>query len=210
VSGTEDLSMRLVELIQANVEREKNSQRLFDLHWRRVVSYFRGKGFSQEESKDLTQDTFLRVFKSIDSFRRDSSFEWWLKGIAESIYKNEIRKRRTEKRDGIEQPIDAPVSDGERPQSPVETLASSEPGPLEKAVDREQVGALRAGLQNLPEKMRQCCMLRYVQDLKYQEIADLMQLSIETVKAHLFQGRKRLATMLGATQRAGKKGEGAT
>jgi RNA polymerase sigma-70 factor (ECF subfamily) len=210
VSGTESLSMRLVELVQANVEREENSQRLFDLHLKRVGSYFRGKGFSPEECKDLTQDTFLRVFKSIDSFRRDSSFEWWLKGIAESIYKNEIRKRRTEKRDGIEQPIDAPVSNSEGPQSSAETLASSEPGPLEQVVDREQVGALRAALQDLPEKMRQCCMLRYVQDLKYQEIADLMQLSIETVKAHLFQGRKRLASMLGATQRAGKKGEDAT
>ncbi len=203
--------MRLVELIQANVEREKNSQRLFELHWSRIVSYFRGKGFSQEESKDYTQDTFLRVFKAIDSFRRDSTFEWWLKGIAESIYKNALRSRKAEKRDGIEQSIDAPVSGDERSSSPAESLPSPVPHPLEEAVKRQQTAALRAALNDLPDQMRRCCILRYVRGLKYQEIADLMQISIETVKAHLFQGRKRLASILGTTKETGRKnGEDAT
>jgi RNA polymerase sigma-70 factor, ECF subfamily len=202
----EESSLRLVELIQVNVERDRNFQRLFDLHWRRVFSYFSRKGFSQEESKDLTQETFFRVFKGLDGFRGDSSFEWWLKGIAESTYKNEIRKRRTEKRKGIEQSIDAPVTNGTRSQSPKETLASPEPGSLEEVVDREQVKALRAALQELPPQMRQCCILRYLKGLKYQEIAEVMQISIETVKAHLFQGRKRLASMLGTTKGTGKKG----
>jgi RNA polymerase sigma factor (sigma-70 family) len=203
LSKPDDPSLRLVELIQANVDREKNSERLFDIHWPSVVSYFRRQGFSQEESKDLTQDTFLRVFKGIDSFRRDSSFEWWLRGIAESTYKNEIRKRRAEKRDGIEQSIDAPVANGE---GPVETLASPVPDSLAEAVKRQQVAALRAALAGLPEQMRRCCMLRYVNGLKYHEIAELMQISIETVKAHLFQGRKRLASMLGTAEKAGRKG----
>jgi RNA polymerase sigma-70 factor (ECF subfamily) len=201
----EETSLRLVELIQANVDREKNSRLLFELHWPRIVYYFRRKGFSQEESKELTQDTFLRVFKAIDSFRRESTFGWWLKGIADSAYKNEIRRRKTEKRDGIEQSIDAPGAD-ERSLSPVETLASPAPGPLEEAVDREQVRALRAALKELPPQMRECCILRYVKGLKYQEIAELMQISIETVKAHLFQGRKRLASILGTPAEAGKKG----
>ncbi|MFL6260314.1 MAG: RNA polymerase sigma factor [Thermoanaerobaculia bacterium] len=206
MSKPDDPSLRLVELIQANVDREKNSERLFDMHWPRVVSYFRRQGFSQEESKDLTQDTFLRVFKGIDSFRRDSSFEWWLRGIAESTYKNEIRKRRAEKRDGIEQSIDAPVVNGEGSPSPADTLASPISDSLSEAVKRQQVAALRAALAELPEQMRRCCMMRYVNGLKYHEIAELMGISIETVKAHLFQGRKRLASMLGTPENVGKKG----
>ncbi|MFL6231916.1 MAG: RNA polymerase sigma factor [Thermoanaerobaculia bacterium] len=206
MSKPDDPSLRLVELIQANVDREKSSERLFDMHWPRVVSYFRRQGFSQEESKDLTQDTFLRVFKGIDSFRRDSSFEWWLRGIAESTYKNEIRKRRAEKRDGIEQSIDAPVVNGEGSPSPAETLASPVSDSLSEAVKRQQVAALRAALAELPEQMRRCCMMRYVNGLKYHEIAELMRISNETVKAHLFQGRKRLASIVGATEKAGKKG----
>lgn len=206
LSKPEDPSLRLVELIQTNTDREKNSRELFDLHWSRVVSYFRRQGFSQEESKDLTQDTFLRVFKSIDSFRRESSFEWWLRGITESIYKNEIRRRRAEKRDGVEQSIDARVSADERSPSPMENLASPVPDPLEETVKRQQVDALRAALAGLPEQMRRCCMLRYVNGLKYHEIAGLMQISIETVKAHLFQGRKRLASMFGTPMGARTKG----
>jgi RNA polymerase sigma-70 factor, ECF subfamily len=199
-------SRRLVELIQAGIDREENFRRLFDMHYWRVVSYFSRQGFSKEESKDLTQETFLRVLKGIDGFRGDSSFEWWLRGIGESIYKNELRRRKAEKRDGIEQSIDGPVSRDERSPSLLETLVSPESDPLEGADKRQQVAALRTALAGLPEQMRRCCMLRYVDGLKYQEIADLMQISIETVKAHLFQGRKRLASMLGTPEKAGKKG----
>jgi len=199
-------SMRLVELIQAGVERERNFQRLFDMHWSRVVSYFGRQGFAKEDSKELTQETFLRVLKSMDGFRGDSSFEWWLKGIAESIYKNELRRRKAEKRDGVEQSIDAPGMDAESPLSLAETLASPFSDPLEDAVKRQRVTSLRAALAELPEQMQRCCILRYVHGLKYQEIAGLMQISIETVKAHLFQGRRRLASMLGTPrEKAGKK-----
>jgi RNA polymerase sigma factor (sigma-70 family) len=187
--------MRLVKLIQANVEREKNSQRLFELYWPQIISYFRRRGFSQEKSKDLTQETFLWVYKRIDGFRRDSSFEWWLKGIAESIYKNEFRRRKAEKRDGIEQSLDAPASGDERSPSPMENLFSPVASPLAVAEESQQL-ALRAALDELPPQMRRCCILRYRKGLKYQEIADLMQISIETVKAHLFQGRKRLGARL--------------
>jgi RNA polymerase sigma-70 factor (ECF subfamily) len=196
--------MRLVEEIQAGVERERNFQRLFDMHWSRVVSYFRWKGFSEDKSEDLTQDTFLRVFKGIDSFRRESTFEWWLLEAAKSTFKNELRRKTAEKRDGVEQSLDIPISNESSP-SLIETLVSPAPGALEGAMNREQVTALRAALNNLPPQMRQCCILRYVKGLKYQEIADLMQISIETVKAHLFQGRKRLASMLGTTEEAAKK-----
>lgn len=203
----EELSLRLVELIQANVEREKNLQRLFNLHWHKTFSFFRRKGFSDEEGKDLTQDVFLRVFKAIDRFRRDSSFEWWLKGIAESSFKNELRRRRAEKRDGIEQSLDVPTSD-ENSSSLGESLRSSTLSALDEAMAREQVIALRAALKELPDQMRLCCVLRYEKGYKYQEISDLMKISIETVKAHLFQGRKRLTAKLRDLKKAAGKKSG--
>ena len=64
-------------------------------------------------------------------------------------------------------------------------------------IKRERSARLRSALQELPPQMRTCCVLRYVRGLKYQEIATVMKISIETVKAHLHQARKRLIEKLG-------------
>jgi RNA polymerase sigma-70 factor (ECF subfamily) len=193
---SEDPVLRLVEQIQAGIEREENCRRLFEMHRQRVCSYFVRKGFNAEESRDLTQDVFLRVFKGIDSFRRESRFEWWMFEIADSVYKNELRRKGADKRDGIEQSLDAPVSE-ESPSAPKPSLASPEPSPEEEVARREQMDRVRSALLELPPQMRSCCILRYEKGLKYHEIATVMNISIETVKAHLHQARKRLISMLG-------------
>ena len=192
----EDDPIKLIEEIQAGIGVEENSGKLFKRFRGRVVSFFRNKGFSHEESSDLTQDVFLRVFKGIASFRHESRFEKWLWEIANHVYFNEIRRRRTEKRYGFEQSLDATV-EGEEGAGPGPTIVDPEPNPEEEVVRGEQLGRLRAALEELPVQMRRCCLLRYAQGLKYQEIADVMKISIETVKAHLHQARKRLTALLG-------------
>ena len=69
---------------------------------------------------------------------------------------------------------------------------------MPQVIKGEQLAAFRAALQELPDQMRRCCLLRYEKGLKYQEIAVVMKISIETVKAHLHQARKRLAARLEA------------
>lgn len=192
----DDPILRLVEEIQAGIRVDENSSRLFELHRPRVQAHFIRKGFTTEESKDLTQDTFLRVFKAIDTFRRESRFEWWLFEVADSVYKNELRRRSADKRDGIEQSLDVPVSD-ETPAGPGMILATPEPNPEEVVSLGEQLARIRSALQELPPQMRLCCVLRYERGLKYNEIAKVMNISIETVKAHLHQARKRLIAKLG-------------
>jgi RNA polymerase sigma-70 factor (ECF subfamily) len=193
---SDDPILLLVEQIQKGIRREENSRLLFDIHRPRVFSYFARKGFSPEENQDLTQETFLRVFNAIDSFRRESRFEWWMFEIADSVYKNELRRRKANKRDGIEQSLDVPVS-AEAPAGPGLVLAAGDPSPEEEAVRRERLARVRSALRDLPPQMRLCCVLRYERGLKYQEIATVMNISIETVKAHLHQARKKLIAMLG-------------
>ena len=195
--GPEDPSLELVRLIQQGIDREENFRRLFERHRPRVQNFFRKKGFSQQEIADLTQDVFLRVFKSIDTFRGDSTFEWWLKEVADSVYKNELRRRGAEKRDGIEQSLDARSKPDDDSSRPLLELLSPDSSPLAQAERQEQIARIRAALLELPPQMRQCCLLRYQEGLKYQEIAKIMKISIETVKAHLFQARKRLIAQLG-------------
>jgi len=187
----------LIEQIQAGIRVEENFEKLHRRFRPRVQSFFARKGYSAEDCRDLTQEVFLRVFKGIDTFRRESRFERWLWEIAAHVYHNDVRRRRTEKRDGLETSLDTPVENDDG-SSPAPGIPASDPSPEEQVIQGEQLAAFRAALQELPEQMRRCCLLRYEQGLKYQEIAIVMQISIETVKAHLHQARKRLAARLEA------------
>ena len=191
----DDPSLELVRNVQMGIRTDESFKRLYDLHYRRVRSFFHQLRFTHEESRDLTQEVFYRVSKSIASFRGDSSFAWWVLEIAGNIYRNEIRRRSAEKRDGLEKSLEVAVAD-ERDHREL-SLQSGELNPLEAALKKEQQARYRSALKELPTQMRYCCQLRYEQDLKYHEIAILMDISIETVKAHLYQARKRLALKLG-------------
>ena len=199
----DDPVLRLVEQIQKGIRVEENFEELFRRFRPLVQSSFSRKGFTTEDSKDLTQDVFLRVFKRIDTFRRESRFERWLWEIVTNVYFNKVRSGKTEKRRGFEQSLDAPAWSEDGP-SPAMIVPDDEPSPEEHILLRERLGSLRTALRELPDQMRRCCRLRYEQDRKYQEIADVMKISIETVKAHLHQARKRLMAQLGGEKDMGK------
>ena len=202
VSPEEDKSRWLILQIQAGVRREESFRRLYELHSARVAGFFRRKGQSQEDSRDLTQEVFFRVSRGIDAFRHESRFERWLLEIARHVFSNHVRSLRTGKRDAQEYSIDEAV-DGEDGGVGLQ-VADPGPDPLDQVIRRQQRSALREALQELPPQMRTCCALRYERGLKYEEIAGVMKISIETVKAHLHQGRKRLATRLGVEAPPGK------
>lgn len=203
MSPEEDKSRWLILQIQAGVDREGNFRRLYEIHSSRVCGFFRRKGQSQEDSKDLTQEVFFRVSKGIDAFRYESRFERWLLEIARHVLSNHVRSRKTGKRDAPEYSIDA-VVDVEDGSGAGLQVADPAPDPLDQVIRRQQRSALREALQELPPQMRTCCALRYERGLKYEEIAGVMKISIETVKAHLYQGRQRLAARLGVEAPPGK------
>jgi RNA polymerase sigma-70 factor, ECF subfamily len=191
-----DEVLKIIEDIQAGIRVEESCEKIFKRFWPGVRSFFQRKGFSPQECDDLTQDVFLRVFRSIATFRRESRFERWLFEIADHIYSNEIRRRRTEKRDAPEQSLDAVLAAGDGPGTVLE-IPSSAPSPEEEVARSQRSRALHAALEELPAQMRRCCIFRYEKGLKYKEIAFIMGISIETVKAHLHQARKRLMDLLG-------------
>ena len=196
--ANQDPILRLIEMLQMGIDVEESSRKLHELHYSKVIGFFRRHGFSNEDSRDLTQDVFARVFNAIDTFRRESRFERWLFEIALNVYRNKLRSLGAEKRDAVEVPIDGSPDENETPGSKVQP-ASEEENALDAMVERERRAKLLAALEELPPQMRVCCELRYIQELKYHEIATVMKISIETVKAHLHQARKRLMEKLGGT-----------
>lgn len=180
-----------VEQWQAGIDPEVSFQHIFQQYYGLVFSYFTRKGFSVEESQDLAQDTFLKVYKSLGTFRRESRFETWLFQITANVYRNTLRAQSTRKRDAAEVSIDEmfePAGSIGETASGLDAVA----GQLDELLTAERSQVLHDALQDLPSQMRRCVLLRVGQDLKYREIADLMRVSIETVKAHLFQARQHL------------------
>jgi RNA polymerase sigma-70 factor (ECF subfamily) len=155
------------------------------LYWRKVfnVAYkFVGK---HDEAEDLTQDIFLKIFKALASFDRRANFQTWIISISRNLCIDHYRSVRKE-RQTIAREVDA----GDL--QPV----SSDRGPYAAAEHQDLRVLLRQALQMLPVTLRTAVVLRDLQELSYQEIAERLGLPEGTVKSRINRGRLELARQL--------------
>ncbi|HXW06335.1 MAG TPA: sigma-70 family RNA polymerase sigma factor [Vicinamibacterales bacterium] len=154
-------------------------------NWRKVfnVAYkFVGK---HEEAEDLTQDIFLKIFKALNTFDRRANFQTWIISISRNLCIDHYRSVRKER-----QMIASEVDTGDlQPASP-------DRGPYQAAEHQDLRGLLRQALQTLPLSLRTAVVLRDLQELSYQEIADRLGLPEGTVKSRINRGRIELAHQL--------------
>ena len=147
-----------------------------------------------EEARDLTQETFLRAFQSISRFRGEASLKTWIYRIAINQARNRWRWWRRRKRD-VTVSLDATDDQRERP------LAATLPNedglnPEQEALAREREGQLRDALLKLRSSYREAVILRDVEGFSYEEIAEMLQISIGTVKSRISRGRLELRRQL--------------
>lgn len=167
--------------------------RLFERHGAEIFRFFTRKGFAFEESAELTQDTFVRVYQGLREFRGESKARTWIFSIARNLYLNARRHERAAKRQGTEIRLDElQPPDEEGPGTAGPLPDPSAPDPLGDALERERRERLWRAVEALPPRMRRCVVLRVGQERKYREIADLLGVSIDTVKSQLHQARGRL------------------
>ena len=154
-------------------------------NWRKVfnVAYkFVGK---HEEAEDLTQDIFLKIFKALGTFDRRANFQTWIVSISRNLCIDHYRSVRKE-RQTIAREVDAADLQP----------ASSERGPYHAAEHQDLRSLLRQALHALPATLRAAVVLRDLQELSYQEIADQLGLPEGTVKSRINRGRIELAHQL--------------
>jgi RNA polymerase sigma-70 factor (ECF subfamily) len=195
VFGPDALQSDLAASSESRGLTESSFQQIFARYNRPVYSFFANRGFSKEESRDLTQETFLEAFRSLPSFRGESSFETWLFAIAKNVWRLDLRRRSRTKRSGEEVSLEAIMEHGQLSAADGKGASDLEE-PLDRFLGKERALLLRAAIVDLPEQMRNCLLLRLVQDLKYHEIAATLQVSLGTVKSQLFEARCRLRERL--------------
>jgi RNA polymerase sigma-70 factor (ECF subfamily) len=167
----------LVKRFQAGDEEAFDE--LVERHRRRVYALMcRLVGAS--EAEDLAQETFLAAYRSLPSFRGDSSFATWLYRVAVYTSSHHVRRRRLETTE-----LDESEPDSDR-----------EGDPERSALRRELCDQVRAAIDALPYKLRLVIVLRDLHGLTYEEIADVVHCPIGTVRSRLHYATQRLAVEL--------------
>ena len=142
-----------------------------------------------EDAADMAQDAFIKAYSSLSSFRGDSKFSVWLFRIVSNLCLDFLRSRK--RRPTVSLSVEN--DEGEDMEFEIADESQSPETLLEQKLTRE---AVRRGLDSLPPEQRQILLLREIQGLSYEEIAQVLALESGTVKSRIFRARKRLSAFL--------------
>lgn len=167
-------------LVKSAVAGNKTSfAKLMSLYKTRVF-YF-GKSFFHNEvdSEDFVQDVFLKVFMNLDSFKGNSQFSTWLMKIAWTTAVNSVKRRKEY----------LPIAD--------ETaILDTDATPEERQIQCLTQEAIRQAVSELPEKYAVCIEMYFSYDIPYQEISEITEIPVNTIKSHIFRAKKLLKEKL--------------
>ena len=167
------------------VRARRGDQNAFEeivrLHQRRVYGVALRIVRAHDVADDVTQEAFLRAWRSLDRFELGRPFGPWVCRIAANLAVNHVRSPRA-REEGL------PEGHGE--------AKAAEPGPLGALLDAEGARVLEAAMAGLPKEQRAVLVLRAVEEMSYAEIAEALGISPGTVMSRLFRARERLAQAL--------------
>src|SRR4051812_1538458 len=151
---------------------------------------------SSHDALEVTQDAFLKAFSSLDTLQKPDAFGGWLMRIVSNLSLNYRRSRKTRS----QLPLDDLLGPGEPSQVDVAGGSSdwmAQSGDPVRKMESEEMGArLKEALAQLPEKQRLAIVMFTIEEMPQKQVAEALNCSVEAVKWHVFQGRKKLKEML--------------
>lgn len=142
------------------------------------------------EAPDVTQEVFLKVFRRIEHFREDSTLKTWVYRIA--VHEASNRRRWFARHRRPEVSVDQQDPDG----LSWDRLCDPGESPFEREVRREQRGLIEEALRGLDDRLRAAVVLRDLEEMSYNEIAQTLEISLGTVKSRILRGREALKERL--------------
>jgi len=156
----------------------------------RIVAHVSRMIGSREEGLDLAQEIFLKVFQALDRYNPDFKFSTWLFRIAGNAAIDYLRKKRPKM-----VPLEVQAPDGSDRVSSAE-YKSSEPDPYARLRNTERGRAILEAIAELPPDFRELITMRHFSGLSYEEIAEIKEMPLGTVKNKLFRARAVLKDRL--------------
>jgi len=187
----EATDQQVVEFAKAG--REAAYRELVRRYERPVFSLVYRMVRNREQAEDLSQETFVKVLNAIESYKPEYKFSSWVFKIANNAAIDHLRRRE----------LDTLSLDGsphaETPEMIEATalqIGSAGESPLEEVVARELGGEIEDGIKLLRPEYRTCILLRHVEGRSYEEIAEILNLPLGTVKTYIHRARNELRISL--------------
>ena len=194
VTLPDDVESKLVSRLVLRDERAFSE--LVHLYERRVLGLVTRMIGQQEEARELTQEVFIQVFKAIGSFRGDSKLSTWIYRIAVNSCKNRMKYLKV-RHDGEQDELEAIAERVPLGQAARANVAQVD-RPDEVAAGRQIERIVQASILRIEPSFREILILRDVEELSYEEIAEITNLNLGTVKSRLFRARNQLKDLVEA------------
>ena len=187
----------------ADEELVRKAQADDDRAFGELVSRYETKVFSlalkmvrnPEDAEDVLQDTFLRAYRGIKSFKGNSTFSTWIYRITANSALMRLRKKQLPT---------VSIEDADERETPV-NIADWSPGPVEQLLSQELQRVMNEAIEALPAEFRQVFVLRDIEEMSNVEVAEILDLSVAAVKSRLHRARlkvrNRLATYFSENQK---------
>ncbi len=178
---------------------KKGDQAAFDemvlRYWDRIFVMVKQLLGNSEDAEEVTQDAFVRAHRGLENFRGDSAFSTWLYQIATNLARNKYWywwRRKRDKSISFDQPLT-----GESDITLADVFPAEVQTPKEETITREFVDRIGECMQMLNTRHREVLVLRNVQNLSYEEIAAILNISVGTVKSRIARARSGLREKMG-------------
>jgi RNA polymerase sigma-70 factor (ECF subfamily) len=175
------------EVVDAFQRGELSAFDVLVRRWERKIqgAVYRVMG-TEEDARDLCQETFLKAYRSLGSFKHEARFSSWLYQIALNLCRDRMRRRRGRTMVSLD------AMDDEGAALPLR----ADPSPLELAEAGALARTVAAAVNGLPEEQREVIVLKEYQDLTFLEIAEILDVPLSTVKTRLYRGLGQLRQRL--------------
>ena len=183
ISENKDFEI-IQEVLNGNVNAFENLVKKYE---KMIYNLALSKLKNRENAQDLTQECFLRAYKMLRSYRTDAAFSTWLYRICQNLIYDFYRVNKNKKNSEVPLYIQ---DDGEEYKE--REIADISGGPPEIILREEKIKKIRELIESLPDDLRDIIIMRDLNDLSYQEIAESLDIEIGTVKSRISRAREKL------------------
>ncbi|MCE9610807.1 MAG: sigma-70 family RNA polymerase sigma factor [Chthoniobacter sp.] len=165
-------------------------QALIEAHQHRIIGTVAKMLGDSGDAEDIAQQVFIRVWKSAARYEPTAKFTTWLFKITRNLVFNELRRRKRHPAQSLDA---AAFHDDDRPMQVADHTVKA---PDTSVLDEEMQAAIQRAIDELPETQRMAVILRRYDDIPYEEIGEILDLSVPAVKSVLFRARTELREKL--------------
>ncbi|MEN3203051.1 MAG: sigma-70 family RNA polymerase sigma factor [Atribacterota bacterium] len=158
---------------------------------RPIFNYVYGMVRHRQDAEDLTQEAFVKAFFALKTYKDSFEFSTWMYRIARNVCLDYFRRQKIRSFFSLNTPV------GEEKEGEVEDFLPSDKDPEEGVLEGEILERVSQAVEKLPWKFREVIVLRYIEELPYEEIAQILGIPVGTVKTYLHRAKEKLREILG-------------